>query len=171
MPLRRRPSSAHAVLALACLVMASLASTGIAFGRAAAPGDEALREADRAFFAAIASHPPAALEDLLDEGFAYRTSRGAVIGKRSLIDHLSQGLTRVSATRSLRALRVRAADTAVITGVAEVLVEESDGQRAVWSRYTHVWVARKGRWRLLYREASESPGRLPDAEAAPGLAP
>ena len=151
--------------------MASLVSTGTVRAQAVAPGDHALREADRAFFAAIASHPPAALEDLLDEGFAYRTSRGAVIGKRALIDHLSQGLTRVSATRSLRALRARAADTAVITGVAEVLVEEADGPRTVWSRYTHVWVARKGRWRLLYREASESPGALPATEVTAGLEP
>lgn len=181
MPTRRRPSPIHALRALAlralarpaslCLAIAALALGSTALARDATPGEAALRDADRAFFAAIASHPPTALESVLDEGFAYRTSRGAVIGKRALIDHLSQGLTRVSATRSLRAVRARAADTAVVTGVAEVLVEEADGQRAVWSRYTHVWVAREGRWQLLYREASESPGRLPDAEAAPGLAP
>jgi ketosteroid isomerase-like protein len=152
--------------------MASLALTRTALGQAVVPGDDALREAARAFFAAIAAHPPAALEDLLDEGFAYRTSRGAVIGKRALIDHLSQGLTRVAATRSLRAVRTRTADTAVVTGVAEVFVEEADGQRAVWSRYTHVWVRREDRWRLLYREAGESAGRLPESEgSAPGLTP
>ena len=173
---RCRLSSSHPLRALtrpACLglALAALALGSTAFGRDAAATEEALREADRAFFAAIAAHPPAALETVLDEAFAYRTSRGAVIGKRALIGHLSQGLTRVAGTRSLRALRARSRDTAVVTGVAEVSVAETDGPRTVWSRYTHVWVARDGLWRLLYREASESPGALPATEVRDGLEP
>lgn len=173
---RRRLSSSRpfrALTRLACLglALAALALGSTAFARDGAATEEALREADRAFFAAIAAHPPTALETVLDEAFAYRTSRGAVIGKRALIGHLSQGLTRVAGTRSLRALHARSGDTAVVTGIAEVSVAETDGPRTVWSRYTHVWVQREGRWRLLYREADESPGKLPDSVSTPDLAP
>ena len=65
----------------------------------------------------------------------------------------------------------RDGDTAVVTGVAEVTLDETAGPRTVWSRYTHVWILRDGRWRLLYREARESPGPLPDTEATTDLAP
>lgn len=133
--------------------------------------EEALLEADRAFFGAIAARPPTALEDILDEGFSYRTSRGGHIGKRALIGHLSQGLTRISETRSRRAIRARSQDTAVVTGLAEVTVQEADGPRTVWSRYTHVWSMRDGRWRLLYRDTTESPGRPPPSESTPDLLP
>lgn len=127
--------------------------------------------ADRAYFAAIASHPPSALEDLLDDAFVYRTSRGTAIGKRALIGHLTQGLTRIASIRSLRAVPARDGDTVVVTGVAEVTLDETAGPRTVWSRYTHVWVQRDGRWRLLYREAGESPGQIPATESTPDLAP
>ena len=133
--------------------------------------DDSPVDADRAYFAAIASHPPAALEDLLDDGFVYRTARGTAIGKRALIGHLAQGLTRVAKIRSLRAVPARNGDTAVVTGVAEVTLDEAQGPRTVWSRYIHVWTLRDGRWRLLYREAGESPGALPDDQATADLAP
>ena len=137
----------------------------------AAPADESLLAADRSFFAHIASSPPTGLDTLLDEGFAYRTSRGAVIGKTALIGHLDRGLTRIAQTRSWRATRAQGGDTTVVTGVAEILLDEANGSRAVWSRYTHVWVSRQGNWRLLYREANEMAGRLPENELAPELSP
>ena len=157
-----------ALLALCALVVPTMSATGTAHAAAA---DDGVLAADRAYFEAIASHPPSALETLLEESFAYRTSRGAVIGKRALIGHLSQGLTRVAGIKSWRRTVAVSGDTAVVTGVAEVTVTEKDGPRVVWSRYTHVWVSRDARWRLLHREATESPGPLPREERTPDLAP
>lgn len=157
-----------ALLALCALVMQPMSVSGTVH---AAPMDDGVLAADRAYFEAIASHPPTALEGLLDEAFAYRTSRGNAIGKRALIDHLSKGLTRVADIKSWRRTPTVSGDTAVVTGVAEVTVDETDGPRVVWSRYTHVWVSRTGRWQLLHREATESPGRLPREGLTSDLVP
>lgn len=156
------------LFALCALVAPPMSASGSV--HAASAGDGVLA-ADRAYFEAIASHPPTALEGLLEEAFVYRTSRGAAIGKRALIGHLSQGLTRIADIQSWRRTPTLSGDTAVVTGVAEVTVTGTDGPRVVWSRYTHVWVSHAGRWRLLHREATESPGRLPREERAPDLAP
>lgn len=157
-----------ALLALCTVIVPTMSATGTVHAAAA---DDGVLTADRAYFAAIASHPPTALEALLEEAFAYRTSRGAVIGKRALIGHLSQGLTRIADIKSWRRTVAVSGDTAVVTGVAEVTVTEQDGPRVVWSRYTHVWVSRDARWRLLHRDTTESPGRLPREELTPDLSP
>ncbi len=156
------------LLALCALVAQPMSVSGTVH---AASADDGVLAADRAYFEAIASRPPTALEGLLEEAFVYRTSRGAAVGKRALIGHLSQGLTRVADIKSWRRTPAVSGDTAVVTGIAEVTVTEADGPRVVWSRYTHVWVSHAGRWRLLHREATESPGRPPREVLAPDLAP
>ena len=107
-------------------------------------------EADRQFFGALTGADVEALGQLLAGDFVLiDVMRGAEITKAQLLTAVGSGQVKFESIKPAES-RVRLyPSTAVVTGRTEMSGFFAGTPFAASSRYTHVYVRREGRWRMV----------------------
>lgn len=135
--------------------------------------DRGPRDADRRFFAALRAGDAKALGELLADDFALiDVLRGGEIPRETLLEAVAKGLVRFEVIEVLESRERRYDNVALVTGCTEMQGRGGDQAWAVRSRYTHVFVQQRGRWRLVaaqgtpIAEQSRSPATGPRISSA-----
>lgn len=138
----------------------------LAFAPLCAPAQEPdLRDVDARWNALRLTSDTAGLDALLADDFVLTHSDGKVQYKREYLADLARG-TRINHAIDNHDVEVRRhGDTAVVTGRTEQHGVGAQGPFRGAFRFTRVWIARDGQWRLVASHSS----RLPDATAGGGV--
>ena len=112
--------------------------------------DRAARDADRRFFAALLTADVAALGELLADDFVLiDVLQGGEIPRSALLEAMAQGVVSFERIEVLDSRERRYGNVAVITGRTEMRGQGGGQPWSARSRYTHVFVEDRGRWRLV----------------------
>jgi ketosteroid isomerase-like protein len=104
--------------------------------------------AEDEYVAAEVARDEAALRRLIDDRFAFNSSKGTTTGKEEFVRTVLK-LAMVGQTIRERSVQVEG-DVALVFGTAELRFAEAGKEEAVQTlRYTSVYVKRQGRWRML----------------------
>jgi ketosteroid isomerase-like protein len=104
--------------------------------------------AEDAYVAAEVARDEAALRRLLDDRFAFNSSKGTTTGKDAFIQTVL-GLAMTGQTIRERSVLVEG-DVAIVFGTAELRFADPGKEDSVQSlRYTSTYVKRQGQWRML----------------------
>jgi Domain of unknown function (DUF4440) len=121
-------------------------------------------DADEAFFAALLAADPKALDGVLAEGFALvDVFAGQVIPRDVLLGLVSEArLEFLEIARDPADVSVRQrAGLGVVVGRTRMTIRAEGVQVTANSRYTHVFVADDGGWRLLSAQGTPVTGAGP----------
>jgi len=126
------------------------AATGLA-----AAAEEEIRQAEKAWAAAVMRRDAAALERILDDALIYAHSTGAVETKAQYLGRLSSGAQRYDLIEHQKLTVKLHGDSAVAH--AQVRMKGQADQRAFDNRLMmlHLWVKRGGQWRLAAHQTTE----------------
>jgi ketosteroid isomerase-like protein len=104
--------------------------------------------AEDEYVAAEVARDEAALRRLVDDRFAFNSSKGTITGKEEFIQTILK-LAMVGQTIRERSVLVEG-DVAIIFGTAELRFAEPGKEESVQNlRYTSTYVKRQGQWRML----------------------
>jgi len=104
--------------------------------------------AEDEYIAAEVTRDEAALRRLVDDRFAFNSSKGTTIGKEDFIQSVLK-LAMVGQTVRERSVLIEG-DVALIFGTAELRFADPGNEESVQSlRYTSTYVKRQGQWRML----------------------
>ena len=136
-----------AIFTAAAVLLAFAPAYGQRHSRA---GDRAVMEAEKAYVDAIVKGDHVALNNLLDDQYVFTNTEGATLDRGAHLGRFKGGNYRFATKADIDDVKVRWAgnDTAIVTG--RLNFQGADTQPADGhSRYTHVWVKKMGRWRLV----------------------
>ena len=135
-----------AIFTAAAVLLAFAPAYGQRHSRA---GDRAVMEAEKAYVDAIVKGDHAALNNLLDDQYVFTNTEGATLDRGAHLGRFKGGNYRFATKADIDDVKVRmSGNTAVVTGrlnFSGADTQPADGH----SRYTHVWVKKMGRWRLV----------------------
>jgi ketosteroid isomerase-like protein len=110
--------------------------------------EQRVRGAEDEYIAAEVTRDEAALRRLVDDRFAFNSSKGTTIGKEDFIQSVLK-LAMVGQTVRERSVLIEG-DVALIFGTAELRFADPGNEESVQSlRYTSTYVKRQGQWRML----------------------
>jgi len=134
------------ILMTAALFLASAPAYGQRHSRAS---DRAIMEAEKAYVDAIVKGDHAALSSLLDDQYVFTNTEGATLDRGAHVGRFKGGNYRFATKADIDDVKIRiSGNTAFVTGRLNFWGADTpppDGH----SRYTHVWVKKMGRWRLV----------------------
>jgi len=137
----------------AALLLAMALLAGAARSGAAETVAEEIGRAETRFAAALGGDWRD-LEYLLADDFVYNTAEGTTLGKGALIGYLRSASVQVLRVE-LEQRRVREyGRVAVSSGVARVVAQSGAVQRAIDSRFLHVWSREGDAWKLVARQVT-----------------
>ena len=112
--------------------------------------ESAVRAEERRFFDALLAADGKELDQVLEDDFLLiDVLTGSQVEKSILVDVVSSGRLRFDRIE-LEESRVRLyGKTAIVTGRTEISGRFGEAPFATHSRYSHVFVERDGRWRLV----------------------
>lgn len=111
--------------------------------------ESAALAAEQQFRAALVEGDAEALDRLLADDFALMDLQGAELPKSALLALIRSGQLRFEAIEPVETRERRYGHTAVITGRTEMSGRFAQTAFAVRSRFTHVFIEQRGRWRLV----------------------
>jgi len=126
-------------------------------GSAAAPGEEELRQAEKAWAAAVQKNDLATLERVLGERLIYNHSTGVVENKQQYLGRLSKGAAKYELIEHA-SMEIRAyGDAGVVS--ARVRMKGRADQRLFDDQLLmlHVWIKQGGRWQLVAHQTTRLP--------------
>ena len=136
------------------LTTALLAALGTAI---AAGNDAELREAEKAWASAVASHNYAELDRILGEGLIYAHSTGHIESKAQYLGRLHSGAQKYDSIQHSKMTIRPYGDAAVVHSIVR-MTGTSDGKpfddRLMMM---HVWVKQEGQWRLAAHQTTKLP--------------
>jgi len=143
------------------LVVRLLAFCGIllaAYPNVAVCGTEDdLNQLEEQRYAALIAGDWATVDALLADEFFYNQGGGGSVTKAVFLDYMKVGDAKVKkAVREDTKIRLYG-DVAVVTGVAHVDVTLKGEDKALHSRYLHVWARKDRGWQLVARQATYIP--------------
>jgi ketosteroid isomerase-like protein len=107
------------------------------------------READRRFFAALREADTGSLAELLTDDFVLvDVLMGSEVSRATLIDALAAGNLTFDSIDVVSSRVRRYGDAAIVVGRTEMRGRTGETDWSARSRYTHLFVAEGGRWRL-----------------------
>ena len=111
---------------------------------------------ERQFFDALMSSSLKQLDEILSDDFLLiDVMSGSEIGKPALLDVLKSGQLKFESITQFDT-RLRVYDkTAVVTGRTEMKGRFGEAPFSASSRYTHVYVQQKDRWRLVSAQGTQ----------------
>jgi ketosteroid isomerase-like protein len=124
---------------------------------AAAPGEEELRQAEKAWAAAVQKNDLATLERVLGERLIYNHSTGVVEDKQQYLGRLRKGVAKYELIEHA-SMEVRAyGDAGVVS--SQVRMKGRADQRLFDDRLImlHVWLKQAGRWQLVAHQTTKLP--------------
>lgn len=111
---------------------------------------------DHQFFSALVARSLESLDELLADDFVLiDVLSGSEISKAALLAAAGSGQIRFEAIQPLEARVRRYGDTAVITGRTRMSGKFEESPFEANSRYTHVYVEQRGRWRLVSAQGTQ----------------
>jgi ketosteroid isomerase-like protein len=120
--------------------------------------------ADRQFFRALIDGDRQALDRILSDDFILiDVMSGSEITKPAFLEAIDLGQVSFEAIESANSRVRHYQTTAVITGSTQIKGLLGDEPFAISSRYTHVFVAQQGEWRLVTAQGTLI-SRPPDLE-------
>lgn len=123
----------------------------------AAAGDQPLRDAEKAWTAAVVARDEAALNRIYDDELIYAHSTGAIESKKEYMDRLRTGKQKYD-TITPESLTTRMAGDSGVTHTILRMTGTSNGKpfndRLMMM---HVWVKRGGAWKLLAHQTTKLP--------------
>lgn len=151
-----------ALIVLAACVAVLMADAGEPARNA---GTAAVEKAERSRFEAMVQHDYAALDRLLSGDLTYGLSDGTVKSKEAFLAALKAGtLSYTSISPVELAVRLYGG-TAVVNGVADMVVAPKAGEMPIRVRFTDVYVFREGRWVMVAWQSARAP--LHEGQAPP----
>ncbi|HSB54449.1 MAG TPA: nuclear transport factor 2 family protein [Gemmatimonadales bacterium] len=125
--------------------------------------DEPILTAERAFFTGLMQADVEALGKLLADDFLLiDVMQGAEVPRSALLDLIGSGQLRFGAVEIVDSRVRRYGAAAVVTGQTRMRGQFGDQSFTAHSRYTHVYVEREGRWRLVTAQGT----RISEANGA-----
>ena len=110
--------------------------------------EQSVLAAEDEYIAAEVTRDEAALRQLVDDRFAFVSSKGTITGKEELIQSILK-MAMVGQKIRERSVLVEG-DIAIIFGTAELRFADTGKEDATQNlRYTATYVKRQGRWRML----------------------
>jgi len=97
-----------------------------------------------------------ALSDLFDDDLIWTHASAQVDTKKSFLVALADRSTRYVEIKRLDEVVRLHGNVAVITGIADMLVELSGDRRPFRNRYTNVWARRNGEWKMMASQSTSS---------------
>ena len=120
---------------------------------------EAILEVERETMAAIRRKDVAALDDILADGFVYRTPGNPDASKAEFLDSIASIPVEIIAVWGDELRVLVSGETAVLTGVQRAKYRAPDGTEGVNSvAFADVLVKRGGRWLMVLAHGVELPG-------------
>jgi ketosteroid isomerase-like protein len=119
--------------------------------------DQEIRAHEDQRFQAMVAGDGTALEKLLHDGLVYTHSSSSVDSKASFIDAVvsrRSGYQKIE--RSDEQIRVYG-DSAVVTGRAQITLQNASGNRVLNLRYTDVWVKSGAGWQMAAWQSTMIP--------------
>ena len=112
--------------------------------------------ADREFFAALIGGKIEVLDELLvDDFILVDVMRGGEISKPALLAALASGQVKFESIDAAEGRVRNFGSMAIVNGRTEMRLRAGDSRLAVRSRYTHVYVEQKGRFRLAAAQGTQ----------------
>jgi uncharacterized protein (TIGR02246 family) len=109
--------------------------------------------------AAMVGADATAISTLFDEDLVWTHSSARTDTKKSFLTALTAGSTRyIQIKRIDEAIRVHR-NLAVISGIADMLVELNGDRKQLRNRYTNVWVRRDGSWKMTAWQSTAVPSQ------------
>jgi ketosteroid isomerase-like protein len=138
-------------------ILATMTLTAAAFCLASVPAyggppkttEQAVREAEQTYVNALVKGDYEVLRNLFDNQYLFTNTEGATLDKASHLARFKGTNYRFASKADIDDVKIRlSGNTAFVTGrltFAGADTSPANGQ----SRYTHVWVKKGGRWRLV----------------------
>jgi ketosteroid isomerase-like protein len=137
---------ATVMLTAAALMLASAPAYGQRQSRAT---EHAVMEAEKAYVDALVKGDHAALNRLLDDQYVFTNTEGETLDRGAHLGRFKGGTYRFATKADIDDVKIRiSGNTAYVTGRLNFFGADTpppDGH----SRYTHVWIKKMGRWRLI----------------------
>ena len=110
--------------------------------------EQSVLAAEDEYVAAEVTRNEAVLRQLIDDRFAFNSSKGTITGKEEFVQNILK-MAMVGQKIRERSVLVEG-DVAIIFGTAELRFADPGKEDAIQSlRYTSTYVKRQGRWRML----------------------
>ncbi len=115
-----------------------------------------LIQTERQFFAALVDGNVQALDRLLADDFTIiDVMRGSEVAKPALLEAIRSGQVKFDAIEPIESRARLHPPTAIVTGRTRMSLRAGPDKFAVASRYTHVWIEERGRWRLAAAQGTQ----------------
>jgi ketosteroid isomerase-like protein len=140
------------ILVALALTAAALMLASAAYGqRHPRAAEHEVMEAEKAYVDALVKGDHAALSNLLDQQYVFTETEGVTLDRAAHLERFKGGTYRFATRADIDDVKIRKfGSTAFVTGRLNFVghahsTQKPDGH----SRYTHVWVKKMGRWRLV----------------------
>ena len=123
----------------------------------AGSAEDRIEQLEQQRYAALIAGNWDAFDALLADEFFYNQAGGKSVPKAAYLETLRSGVVKVHhAVREASTMR-RYGDVVIVTGIAHVDVTLNGEDKALHSRYLHVWVRKENDWKLVARQATSLP--------------
>jgi hypothetical protein len=139
--------------ALAIILVSSFVATAGAAGTA----QQALLDADGARVAALLASDAGALGRLFSDEMTYVHTSGVVDGKSQLLGKLKSGELIFESIKTQDVVARPYGAAGVVTGTAELHVQNAHRPLTLLLRYTATYIHRDGRWQLVAYQSTQLP--------------
>ncbi len=137
------------------LLTAAFIALWLVAGASAAPSEDEIRQAEKAWAAAVTRTDAEALERILDDQLIYAHSTGVVESKAEYLERLRRGAQKYELIEHQRITVKLHGDAAVAH--CHVRMKGMSDQVPFDNRLMmlHLWVKRAGQWRLVAHQTTE----------------
>ena len=115
-------------------------------------------ELDRKRMHAMAKKDFATLEAVLGDDLVYTHSSARLDTKASIIANMKSGSTTYTSVEPSEVKAQDLGDVVVLTGVAQIKVEQNGKPNAFGVRFTDVYAKRAGKWQMVAWHSAKLPG-------------
>ena len=139
------------------LIVSAVLITGCAAVGMAAPAEDEIRAAERAWAAAVKARDLAALDKIFTPGLIYAHATGAIQNKQEYTDRLRSGKQRYEAITYESTKVVPYGDTAVAHSIMRMSGVNDAGPFNDHVMTMHFWVRQGGIWKLAAHQTTKLP--------------